>query len=99
MEPRWPEMAVAARQVWYDWFADEVLFDRIGDAIAAIIAERTVPEFVAQRIPSPPEWEWRLRRGIRHVRSYFSASRTAQHENSLPVAQKLPRSHGIRVVD
>jgi hypothetical protein len=73
LEPRWPEMASAATQVWKDWFCDKVLFDHIGDALSAIALDRVIPESLAQRIPSVPEWDWRLRRGIRH--SLSSASK------------------------
>jgi len=69
IEHRWSEMAEAARQVWKDWFSDEVLFDRFGDALSAISEKRVIPEFVAQRIPSIPEWDWRLRRGLNHMGS------------------------------
>jgi hypothetical protein len=81
LEPRWTEMSSAARQVWGDWFSDQVLFDRMGDALAAITKERMIPEYIAQRIPSIPEWDWRLRRGIYHLRSHASGSRTAQRGN------------------
>jgi len=70
MEPRWSEMSFAARQVWNEWFSDEVLFDRIGDALAAIMTRRMIPECIAQRIPSIPEWDWRLRRGFHYLRSH-----------------------------
>jgi hypothetical protein len=69
MESRWSEMANNARQVWNDWFSDQVLFDRFGDALSAISARRVIPESVAQRVPSIPEWDWRLRRGIHHMGS------------------------------
>jgi len=98
MEPRWSEMASAARQVWNDWFSDEVLFDRIGDALTAILKDRIMPECVAQRIPSIPEWDWRLRRGIHNLRPYSSESRTAQRGKSLAVDERLAASHATRVV-
>jgi len=97
MEPRWSEMAFAARQVWNDWFSDEVLFDRIGDALSAITKDRMLPEGVAQRVPSIPEWDWRLRRGIHCLRSYASRGRTAQDGNSLAVDEKIAASHATQV--
>lgn len=89
LEPRWPGMSSAARQVWDDWFSDQVLFDRMGDALAAIKKERMIPEYVAQRIPSIPEWDWRLRRGIHDLRSHSSGSRSAQRGDSLAVDEKI----------
>ncbi len=77
LESRWPEMASAARQVWIDWFSDEVLFDRMGDALLSIRKSRSMPESVAQRIPTIPEWDWRLRFGFNQVRSTLSATRRA----------------------
>jgi hypothetical protein len=98
MEPRWSEMADAGRQVWNDWFADEVLFDRFGDALAAISGRRMIPEFVAQRIPSIPEWDWRLHRGIHHMSSHLRWERRGTHENSSAVGGKIATSHATRTV-
>ena len=38
LEPEWPQMASAARRVWATWFADEVLFDRMGDALGELLS-------------------------------------------------------------
>jgi len=96
LEPRWAEMSSAARHVWDDWFSDEVLFDRVGDALAAITKERMIPEYVAQRIPSVPEWDWRLRRGFHHLRSHAFGSHTAQRRSSLVVDAKIAAPHATR---
>ncbi|MGA9041170.1 MAG: exostosin family protein [Terriglobales bacterium] len=96
-EPRWSEMANAARRAWKDWFSDEVLFDRIGDALTAITKERTTPESLVQRFPSILEWDWRLRRGIQYSRSCLSLSRSVQRRNSLVENQKIVASHVTRV--
>jgi hypothetical protein len=82
-EPRWSEMADAAKRVWDDWFSDEVLFDRFGDALAAIAGRRVIPEFVAQRIPSVLEWDWRLRRGIHHMSSRLRRRRRTTQRSFL----------------
>jgi hypothetical protein len=88
LEPRWAEMSSAARQVWDGWFSEEVLFDRMGDALAAITKDKMIPEYVAQRIPSIPELDWRLRRGIHDLRSHLSGSRTA-HCGNLAADNKI----------
>jgi hypothetical protein len=93
MEGRWPEMADAARQVWNDWFSDEVLFDRFGDALAAILERRVIPEFAAQRIPNILEWDWRLRRGVHHLSSRFPWNRRATHRNVMAGGDKIATSH------
>jgi Exostosin family len=91
-EPRWSEMADAAKQVWSDWFSDEVLFDRFGDALAAIAERRVIPEFVAQRIPSIPELDWRLRRGIHHLSSRLCRRRRTTRRGFLgPVTRHRRR--------
>ncbi|HXM63310.1 MAG TPA: exostosin family protein [Terriglobales bacterium] len=96
MEGRWPEMADAARQVWNDWFSDEVLFDRFGDALAAILERRVIPEFAAQRIPNILEWDWRLRRGVHHLSSRFPWNRRATHRNVLAGGDKIATSHAAQ---
>jgi hypothetical protein len=60
-ETRWPDMSSAARQAWADWFSDEVLFDRIGDALEMLVTRRQIPEYLAQRLPSLGSLDWRLR--------------------------------------
>jgi hypothetical protein len=72
-EPLWPVMATAAKHVWNKWFADEVLFDRIGDALAAIKKEREFSDCATELIPAIPEWDWRLRRAVHYGRRYFSS--------------------------
>jgi hypothetical protein len=74
MEPLWPGMAAKAKQVWNEWFADDVLFDRIGDALADIRQNRSVPEWVAQRTPSISAWEYRTRRVFHSLRPFLSRS-------------------------
>jgi len=74
-ETRWPEMCSAARHAWRDWFSDDVLFDRIGDALETLVTCARVPEYIAQRLPSFAEFDWRLRvtgsRLKRACRDYF----------------------------
>ncbi len=96
MEPRWSEMADAARQAWNDWFSDEVLFDRFGDALAAISERRVIPESVAQRIPSIPEWGWRLRLAIHHMSSRLRRRRRTTHRNVLAVGDRVTTSHATQ---
>jgi len=79
MEPRWPAMASAARQTWNEWFSDNVLFDRIGDALADIQKGRKISESVAQRVPSIPAWHWRTRRAFQFVRSHWSPNGKPHH--------------------
>lgn len=76
METIWPEMAGAARAAWKEWFSEEVLLDRIGDALAEIQRDRKIPEWMAQRVPSIPEWDWRLRRYAHHARSWVRKPQT-----------------------
>ena len=51
-EPRWPAMAAAAREVWSDWFADDVLFHRTAEACLDLRRRRRVPERVARHVPT-----------------------------------------------
>jgi hypothetical protein len=71
MEAVWPEMARAARVAWDEWFADEVLFDRIGDALQAIQREKKRPQAIGRHLVRIPEWEWRLRRYAHQARCGF----------------------------
>jgi exostosin family protein len=89
MEPRWCAMASAATLTWNDWFSDQVLFDRMGDALADLKQCRRIPEGVAQRIPSISAWEWRIRRGLRLVRSY-QPRRLSETEASRATAKAGP---------
>jgi hypothetical protein len=85
-EPFWPGMAANARKAWEEWFADEVLFDRIGDEVTRLQRHHSIPERIAQHIPSIPEWDWRLRRAAHHLRSRFS--RTTSRLNPVAVGSK-----------
>jgi hypothetical protein len=82
-EPRWEKMANHARHVWREWFSDEVLFDRIGDALEDIRKCHPVPERIMQRIPSLAEWDWRVRRGFQLLRSRWIRS-NSQSNSSVP---------------
>lgn len=41
-EEKWPEMAEAARQTWHDWYAPDVTWRRLLEAVQAIQAARPV---------------------------------------------------------
>jgi hypothetical protein len=68
-EERWPQMAQAARQVWDEWFADEVLFDRIADCLVGIQSSARPSNPIMQRVPTIPELDWRLRRSVHRALS------------------------------
>jgi hypothetical protein len=68
-EHAWSEMAAAARQTWIEWFADDVLFDRFGAALAQLLERRRIPERVAQRIPEWREYTWAARLAAHHARA------------------------------
>ena len=68
-EEVWPEMAAAARQTWREWFADDVIFDQFGAALARLLECRRIPERVAQRIPDWREYTWAARLAAHHVRA------------------------------
>jgi exostosin family protein len=87
IEPRWPEMASAARQMWNEWFSDEVLFDRMGDALDDIKRCRRISERMAQRIPSISAWQWRMHRAFHFVRSQLSQSGTSETTAPRPARQ------------
>ena len=78
-EPRWPELAANARKVWNEWFADEVLFDRLVDELAQIIEDRKVSEGIAQHLPDVNEWSWRARRAFHFVHSHCTQLSVAPH--------------------
>jgi hypothetical protein len=92
-EPRWDEMAANARQVWNEWFADEVMFDRIGDALEALRKCRLISEQIAQRIPSYAELDWRLRRGLYFIRSH--GSRKTLQNNSAATKDRSTISRAV----
>jgi hypothetical protein len=81
-EERWPQMAQAARQVWEEWFADEVLFDRVADCLVAIQGSAKPSNPIMQRIPSMPELDWRLRRSVRSALS--QVGRNSPHPPANP---------------
>jgi hypothetical protein len=85
-EARWPEMALAARQVWSQWLADDVLFDHIGDSLASLARDRSIPESIAQRVPSASAWEWRIRRSVYFLRAHMPSSRGLR-TGTTPVAR------------
>lgn len=53
LDPRWAEMAGAARAAWEEWFAPEVKFHRTIEGCVDILRSRRRPEAVEQRIPRP----------------------------------------------
>jgi Exostosin family len=92
-EPRWANMAADARQVWAAWFADEVLFDRIGDAIEDLRRCRLIPEQIAQRIPSRAEWDWRARRALNFLSFRLNRANSPKlfiAENHASVSHAVP---------
>lgn len=48
-EARFPEMALAARRTWEQWFAPDVIFHRMTEGLADIIRNRRSPEYVLSR--------------------------------------------------
>jgi hypothetical protein len=44
VEGAFPAMAAAARQAWEQWFAPDVKFHRMAEALADILSKRTTPE-------------------------------------------------------
>jgi hypothetical protein len=95
-EPRWHAMAANARQVWTEWFADEVLFDRIGDAIEDLRKCRLISERIAQRIPSYAEWDWRSRRALHFIRSRWRHK--TSRNNSVAANDQSPVSRVVQSV-
>ncbi len=66
-ESRWREMASAARKVWATYFDDKVYFDRVGDALTALLSRRSWRESRAQRMPTVPGTYWRVRMAMHQL--------------------------------
>jgi hypothetical protein len=90
-EPRWHEMAANARRVWNEWFADEILFDRIGDAIEDLYRSRLMPEHITQRMPSYAEWDWRLRRAYHFIRANWNDA-TSHNSSAIKTRPAVSRT-------
>jgi hypothetical protein len=96
-EPRWSEMAANAHRIWNEWFADEVLFDRVGDALENIVKHRLISEQIMQRIPSISEWDWRLRRGVHLLHSQWL--RMTSRNNPIVIDKRPMPSSAIQMTE
>lgn len=50
-EPRWEQMAAAARAAWEEWFAPDILFHRMVEACLDIRKNNILPERVWRKLP------------------------------------------------
>jgi len=76
-EASFPAMSAAARTEWEQWFAPEVMFHRMTEALKDIVETRTVPESVLCRKVTGRYLRLRARAMKGKIKNFFRRSRAA----------------------